>query len=88
MYGCVVDMHHHLRRKSDSGFDLQEYIDKPYLYESVFAKEVIFLFYMICIINLSISKISTKQLKNGEYYSYLELNQHKTFEILKYKMIK
>jgi len=40
VYGCVVDLHHHLRRISDGGFDMQEYFDRPQLYESVFAKEV------------------------------------------------
>ncbi|CAK8688911.1 unnamed protein product [Clavelina lepadiformis] len=40
VYGCVVDMHHHLRRKTDGGFDLQEYFNRPQLYESVFAKEI------------------------------------------------
>jgi len=41
IYGCVVDMHNHLRRKTDGGFDMQEYFDHPDLYESVFAKEVL-----------------------------------------------
>ena len=41
VYGCVVDMHHHLRRVSDGGFDMQEFFDHPQLYESVFAQEVI-----------------------------------------------
>nr|XP_018667627.1 alpha-aminoadipic semialdehyde synthase, mitochondrial [Ciona intestinalis] len=49
VYGCIVDMHDHLRRKSDGGFDMQEYFNKPQLYESVFAKEIAP--YASCIMN-------------------------------------
>nr|CAB3219604.1 alpha-aminoadipic semialdehyde synthase, mitochondrial-like [Phallusia mammillata] len=49
VYGCVVDMHDHLRRKNDGGFDMQEYFDHPELYESVFAKEIAP--YASCIVN-------------------------------------
>uniref|UniRef100_H2Y799 Uncharacterized protein n=1 Tax=Ciona savignyi TaxID=51511 RepID=H2Y799_CIOSA len=49
VYGCVVDMHHHLRRKSDGGFDMNEYFNQPQLYESVFAEEIAP--YASCIMN-------------------------------------
>jgi len=49
IYGCVVSPHHHLRRKNDSGFNFEEYLEKPHLYESVFAKEIAP--YASCIIN-------------------------------------
>ena len=40
VYGCVVDMADNLVRKSDGGFDQQEYFSHPELYASNFARKV------------------------------------------------
>lgn len=49
VYGCVIDMQHYLRRKTDGGFDMQEYFDHPERYESTFAQEIAP--YASCIVN-------------------------------------
>ena len=40
LYGCVVDMPDNLVRKSDGGFDVNEYFSHPELYASNFARKV------------------------------------------------
>lgn len=40
LYGCVVDMSDNLVRKTDGGFDVNEYFSHPELYASNFARKV------------------------------------------------
>ena len=50
VYGCVVNMHDWLVRKSDGGFDRVEYREYPERYESTFnAKVCLLLQRTLCI---------------------------------------
>ena len=40
VYGCVVEMHDNLVRKSDGGFDVDEYLAHPDRYATIFPRKV------------------------------------------------
>ena len=41
VYACIIDMEDHLVRKTDGGFDMNEYFTHPQNYNSVFAEKVL-----------------------------------------------
>ncbi len=40
VYATVVDKHHHLVRKSDGGYDEEEFLTQPHLYKATFSEKV------------------------------------------------
>ena len=50
LYGCVVDMADNLVRKTDGGFDEDEYFAHPERYASCFANKVSTIIYLIAML--------------------------------------